>query len=637
VLASISDGLVVISRDWRIIYVNAAAERILRCDAASLLGRDHWHMFSSAVGTDFEVHCRRAMADGSPVQFEHYSTVSGRWYHMKVHPSELGLTLAISDVTSDPDAHAARRITEERFRLAASNSSITLYEQDRELRYTWLYPVHPEHSHALGRSDADFDVDGSRRDLMAMKREVMSRGVAMRREIEVPMRDGKRCYELFVSPRRDTSGVVIGVAGAAVDITARKEIEHALRESEERLKTMYQQQELLYRLVAAVNRAGAAAEIYEAALDALCQALGCRRGAILLHDAIGVMRFVAWRGLSDAYRAAVEGHSPWAADDPDPQPVCIADVRESPLDGALRSVVEAEGIRALAFIPLTYERRLFGKLMIYFDAPHVFGADDQKLAEAIARQVGFAIERRRASDELESLVTERTASLQEAIGQMEEFSYTVSHDLKSPVRGIVGYLGVILEDYGETLNSEVRAYLGRILQNAHRMDALVQDTLAYSRVARRELELSPLGLDEVVREAVAGIDIPAGATITLISPLGRVRAHEVSLVQAVSNLVLNAVKFVRPGALPRVVIRSERVGDRVRLRVEDEGIGVRPELQSRLFRIFERLHPDAGFEGTGIGLAIVRKAAERMGGRVGAISDGQSGSTFWIELPAAEE
>ncbi len=120
--------------------------------------------------------------------------------------------------------------------------------------------------------------------------------------------------------------------------------------------------------------------------------------------------------------------------------------------------------------------------------------------------------------------------------------------------------------------------------------------------------------------------------ITCVDCRGVVQAHEASLAQAVTNLLRNAIKFVAPGVVPRVHVRCENRGEWVRLSVEDNGIGIRSELQSRLFGMFERLHVERNYEGTGIGLAIVRKAIERMGGTVGVESDGTNGSRFWIEL-----
>jgi len=128
---------------------------------------------------------------------------------------------------------------------------------------------------------------------------------------------------------------------------------------------------------------------------------------------------------------------------------------------------------------------------------------------------------------------------------------------------------------------------------------------------------------------------PPRADVSIQSPLLPVLGHEASLTQCLTNLLANAVKFVPPGATPRVVMGSEQHGKRVRLWISDNGIGIAPEAQRRIFDMFQRLHKDSEYEGTGIGLAIVRKAIERMGGQAGVESEPGKGSRFWLELPAA--
>jgi len=149
-------------------------------------------------------------------------------------------------------------------------------------------------------------------------------------------------------------------------------------------------------LTRAISRATSAEDIYTAALDALALALDVSRASVLLCDADGVMRFKAWRGLSDTYRDAVEGHTPWTADTRDPQPVVVSDVSKERTLDAFREVILAEGIAAMAFIPLVSTGRVIGKFMLYYDAPHVLGEDERQLAEMISAQVAFALERMRA-------------------------------------------------------------------------------------------------------------------------------------------------------------------------------------------------------------------------------------------------
>lgn len=243
-----------------------------------------------------------------------------------------------------------------------------------------------------------------------------------------------------------------------------------------------------------------------------------------------------------------------------------------------------------------------------------------------------------SEQQLEGTVQERTARLSEALTQMEEFSYSISHDLRSPVRAMSAYSEALLSDYGDRLDDVGRDWLARIHRNGARMDRLISDLLTYSCTSRRELQAGVVDLDQLVAETVLQYEEMHAdrATIIVESPLGAVRAHEPSLTQAISNLLTNAVKFVPAGRRAEVRLTAERRGECVRVWVIDNGVGIPPEQQHRLFRMFERLHAGLGYEGTGMGLAIVRKAAERMNGAYGVESDGTSGSRFWIELPAVD-
>lgn len=300
----------------------------------------------------------------------------------------------------------------------------------------------------------------------------------------------------------------------------------------------------------------------------------------------------------------------------------------------------------------TVRRRKDGTLLdISLTVSPVRNGDGQIIgASKIARDI---TERRRAEEELrraknelasmnealEKRVEERTASLREVILQMEEFSYSVSHDLRGPVRAMQGYAQAMLEDYGERLDARGRDFLDRIIRGGERMDRLIQDVLTYSRLARSEVHLERISLQrlipELLQQYVEAKD--RKVEVTIRDRLLTVLAHEPSLIQAISNLLCNAVKFVAPGVTPKIQIWTERRGSKVRLWVEDNGIGIRPEHQRRLFGMFERVHQNRTYEGTGIGLAIVRKAVEKMGGNTGVQSDGISGSSFWIELAAPEE
>ncbi len=211
--------------------------------------------------------------------------------------------------------------------------------------------------------------------------------------------DGTRVwFAAYPTPLYDEADRLIGGINMLVDISERKQAELLRTLSEDFHRRSAREHGALYRFSDALQRAGSATEVHEAALDAIVDGLACDRASILLFDEAGVMRFVAARGLSDGYMAAVEGHSPWARDVVEPQPIGIPDVSTSDLDPELTSVVRAEGIGAVAFVPLVTEGRLIGKFMGYFDAPHEFHADDFSLALTLARQLAFAIGRRATED-----------------------------------------------------------------------------------------------------------------------------------------------------------------------------------------------------------------------------------------------
>jgi signal transduction histidine kinase len=202
-----------------------------------------------------------------------------------------------------------------------------------------------------------------------------------------------------------------------------------------------------------------------------------------------------------------------------------------------------------------------------------------------------------------------------------------------------GFSEALLEDYGERLDATGHDYARRIVAASRQMDALIQDLLTYSRLVRAEISLEPASLEAVVDEAVGVLETEVkerGGEIIVERPLGRVLAHRAVLGQVVTNLLTNAVKFTRPDAPPRVRVRSESDRGRVRLWVEDNGIGIAAEHRERIFRAFERLHGVQQYPGTGIGLAIVQKGAIRLGGQAGVESAPGEGSRFWVDLAEAE-
>jgi two-component system sensor histidine kinase/response regulator len=261
-----------------------------------------------------------------------------------------------------------------------------------------------------------------------------------------------------------------------------------------------------------------------------------------------------------------------------------------------------------------------------------------KKSQAVKQQ---ARQLQEANEILRTEITTRKKAeqaLKESNDELEAFSYSVSHDLRAPVRAMQGFARVLVEDYGENLDAAARDYLDRIVTGACRMDNLIQDLLVYSRLGHTELSLGPISLKQLINEILRQIspDIDAKkAEISVADDLPEVTGNKMALGQAVENLITNGLKFIPEGREPKIRIEAQTIGKLVRLWIIDNGIGIPEEHHSRIFRVFERLHTAETFPGTGIGLAIVRKGVERMNGRVGLESEVGKGSRFWIELPAA--
>ncbi|MDB6122569.1 MAG: domain S-box [Pedosphaera sp.] len=259
------------------------------------------------------------------------------------------------------------------------------------------------------------------------------------------------------------------------------------------------------------------------------------------------------------------------------------------------------------------------------------------------KRITFALEEvqeklRHHAEDLEKRVQERTAHLQESLQSLEDVLYHVAHDLRAPLRAMEGLTTLLLEEYAPQFDAEGKNFAERIVASAGRMDGLIRDLLAFGRLGHVSVPRRQVDLEKLLRFTLELLEeeIQAkSATIRLQTPLPPVWANETLLGQVLVNLLSNALKYVPAGVTPTLNIWSESKAETLRLSIQDNGIGIEPEHHQRVFRVFERLHPPEDYPGTGIGLAIVAKSLERMGGRVGLESQPGAGSTFWLELPDA--
>jgi len=461
-------------------------------------------------------------------------------------------------------------------------------------------------------------------------------------ETERVRKDGQRIQvSLSVSPVRNPDGRIIGGSKIARDITARKRTEAELQANRATLERQLRQLQQIHQLGDRVARAGSLEAIYAHALAGLIDAVGVDRASILLFDDDGMLRFKAWHDLSDDYRRAVEGHSPWSSDDRGWRPIVVADVLQEPTLSALRPVLEREGIGAVAFIPLVHHGQLLGKLVLYRNAAQTFTDEEVQVAQTIAGQVTFAIARQRAHLEREGLLllTERARADAEASNRAkDEFLAMLAHELRNPL-AVIGNSCWVLERVDSPSPEAVRIRSMIARQTTH-LARLLDDLLDVARITSGRIEMSrgPIDLREVVTQAVEAqrhrLESKRQALdVALPEVPARVDGDAVRLQQVVGNLLDNAAKYSPVGAT--ISLRLE-VDDDVVLRVRDDGAGIPSDRLESIFELFQQASPTLARTegGLGIGLTLVRRIVELHGGTVRAASDGLGrGAEFTVRLP----
>ena len=306
-------------------------------------------------------------------------------------------------------------------------------------------------------------------------------------------------------------------------------------------------------------------------------------------------------------------------------------------------IAQKVGLRAALAIPILSRQEVIAVLAFFLREPR---AEDDRLVTviaAVASQLGMVIERKRAADalnllnaELEQRVAQRTADLHIKSRELETFAYSVAHDLKAPLRGIEGYSRLLVEDHADKFDDEARYFLENINASSEEMSRLIEDLLAYSRIESREIKPDRLDLGPFVTALVEQKKHEeTGRSIEFVVNVngGKVVADHTGLTLALRNYLDNAIKFTRHTAAPRIEVGALEDEGICRVWVRDNGVGFDMKYHDQIFEIFRRLHYDEDYRGTGVGLAIVRKAMERMGGRAWAESETGRGATFYLEIP----
>ena len=377
------------------------------------------------------------------------------------------------------------------------------------------------------------------------------------------------------------------------------------------------------------------------------------------HDEAKSVRPVAQAGNSDDYVENAKitwadterGRGPTGTAIRTGRSIIARDTETEPHYEPWRRMAEERGFRSSATFPLRADHDVFGALMIYSARPDGFDEEESRLLAELAGNLEFGIVALRNKlsllqhrQHLEELVATRTNDLERAIGgltaanqELETFAYSVSHDLRTPLRAIDGFSNILLKDYADKLDAEGRRLLQVVRDGATRMGHLIDDILAFSRIGRQQLTASDTDMGKLVQDSLREL-APAMADRpieVIVGALPHVHGDPQMLQRVWTNLLDNAIKYT--GLKPNAVIEvgSFAEGSETVFFVKDNGAGFDMQYAEKLFGMFQRLHSSEQFPGTGIGLAVIKRIITRHGGRVWAEGKVGEGATFYVALPQA--
>jgi len=493
-------------------------------------------------------------------------------------------------------------------------------------------------------------------------------------EMEFPLRGADGVFRWFLTranPVRDAQGRVVRWFGTNTDVDEVRRVRVALQEETRVL-------ELLNKTGATIAAQIDLKTLVQTVTDAATELTGAKFGAFFYNVTNPQGKSFLLYALSGAPREAFEKfgmprntpifHPTFAGE----SVVRSSDITKDPRYGTMpphHGMPKGHlPVRSYLAVPvISRSGEVIGGLFFGHPEPGIFTERCERLIMGVASQAAVAIdnarlyetawkeiaERKQAekslleaqeklshhAEELELQVAQRTAHLQESVQSLESVCYTIAHDLRAPLRAVQGFTKIIQEDYAPAFDDTGRQFAERVVVSAMRMDTLIRDLLDYAKLSHVELPCVNLDLHLVAQIVLRNmaLEIETAKAQIILQPLPVAWANQTLWEQILTNLLGNSLKFVEEGTIPKIEISSEKLGNFVRVFVRDNGIGIQPEYHERVFGMFQRLHGDEKkYPGTGVGLAIVKKGMERMGGRVEIDSTMTAGTCFHLDFPFAK-
>ncbi len=629
-----------LDREWRFTYLNRRAETLWGRTRDQLIGKNIWEEFPQSVETPAYAELHRALAEQRTLRFETYSQILGIWIEVEAYPTESGLGVYFHDISQRKQiqaeqAHFAALVQSSDDAIISKSLGGIVTSWNPASERIFGYSADEMIGQPITRLIPSELLDEEERFLQAI-----AAGQTVRNFDTIRVKkDGNRIdVSITLSPITDPQGQIVAASKIVRDITERKQAEEAQWRYAERLAAINH----LDRIIASNIDIIKVYDNFVAELRMLIPV-----------DLISLIRL---NDAGDQWRVTRE----WNQNEPS-----SPRGRKGPVQGSVLEwlavnrapLMEAElgergiwqeteklkqaGIRSQLLLPLIVQERVLGVLAVASQKPNTFSEEMQSILMTIADQLSIAIQKadlyeqvQRHAAELEQHVRMRTAELEAANKELEAFTYSVSHDLRAPLRAIDGFSRMILRDYQALLPDEGQRRLGIVRENAQQMGQLIDDLLTFSRLNRQPLTRQPVDLTELANRIMVDLrsQEKSHPVELIIEPLPPAQADPALLKQVMVNLLSNAMKFTRKCEAASIKIGYHEDNDEIIYFVKDNGAGFDMRYVDKLFGVFQRLHRADEFEGTGVGLAIVQRIIHRHTGRVWAEAEVDKGATFYFTL-----
>ncbi len=695
IISAVPGGIVMVDHKGAIVQTNEPAQELLGLTYDEITDR-YIQDFDSVTTYEDGTHCpvedypvSRCLATGQPhgpvtigtrrpdgvITWANYSAIP---LFDHVTHLQTGAVVTFIDITQRKLAEVTLRESEQRYRslVTAMAEGLVFYDETGIIRA--CNPAAEEilgirSSELIGLTTKDFEGHTIRSDGAPFP--------PSEHPATISLNTGRPCSQVIMGIRKlegnltwlsmnseplvypDASrphGVVVSFSDITERVRVREALERARDELEVRviertadLELAYRRQSALAEIELAISQPHELAQVLQQVVATVTQHLPASAGAsVILWDtttdemSVGAttLKFTEDHSHNNHVRRQ-GGATRWIVDHR--QPLFINDMRHDPFGS--NPVMREMGIKSYAGIPLLAEREILGVLYAVEYEPKNFTGEDLVFLTSLASRAAAAIikvrlydDLKKANIDLEKEILERRRielALRGANKQLESFSYSVSHDLRAPLRAIIGFADIINRRYRSQLSEEGQEYLDHIQHASNRMGLLIDDLLAYSRLGqrginRRHIELKRL-FDQIQQELQTRDNHVSRCLKFPDDPPGLI-SDETLLFQILMNLIDNALKYRNPDVEPLVEVECELDETSFCLSVRDNGIGIAPEYHEKIFHAFQRLHTEQAYPGTGIGLATVKKSVDLLNGRISVQSIPENGTTFTIYLPLVQ-